>query len=170
MLFSVQFDIKGPVAIRYPRGRGRHLDWRKSFQRIETGKGRLIKKGKDLAILSVGPLGEVVQLICKKKAYNNLAHYDMRFVKPLDEDLLDEIFETYKMIITIEEGALKGGFGDAVLAYKNRKKAGQVLIECLGLPDKFIEHGSMQQLYELVGLDQRSIENRIDRIRNNKNC
>ena len=169
MLFSVQFDIKGPVAIRYPRGRGRHLDWRKSFKRIETGKGRLIKKGKDLAILSVGPLGEIVQIICKKKAYNNLAHYDMRFVKPLDEDLLDEIFETYKMIITIEEGSLKGGFGDAVLAYKNRKKAGHVRIECLGLPDKFIEHGSMQQLYELVGLDQKSIENRIDQIRNNKN-
>ncbi|MEL4457001.1 1-deoxy-D-xylulose-5-phosphate synthase [Lutimonas vermicola] len=170
MLFSVQFDLNGPVAIRYPRGRGRHVDWRKSFNRIETGKGRLIKEGKDLAILSVGPLGETVQLICKKQAYSNVAHYDMRFVKPLDENLLDKIFQTYTMIITIEEGTVKGGFGAAVLAYKNIKKADHVGIECLGLPDKFIEHGSMQQLYELVGLDQKSIEKVIDRTRINKNC
>ena len=170
MLFSVQFDLKGPVAIRYPRGRGRHLDWRKSFNRIETGKGRLIKEGKDLAILSVGPLGETVQLICKQHAYSNVAHYDMRFVKPLDENLLDKIFQTYAMIITIEEGTVKGGFGAAVLAYKNRKRADHVGIECLGLPDKFIEHGNMQQLYELVGLDQKSIEKVIDRIRIDKNC
>ncbi len=169
ILFTVQFDLKGPVAIRYPRGRGSHLNWRKPFSKIETGKGRLIKNGKDLAILSVGPLGETVKKICKKQEYNTLAHYDMRFVKPLDENLLDEIFETYKMIITIEEGVLKGGFGQAVLAYKNRKCAEQVRIECLGLPDQFIEHGSMQQLYEAVGLDQKSIERVIDRIRNSKN-
>ncbi len=169
ILFTVQFDLKGPVAIRYPRGRGSHLNWRKPFSKIETGKGRLIKNGKDLAILSVGPLGETVKKICKKQEYNTLAHYDMRFVKPLDENLLDEIFETYKMIITIEEGVLKGGFGQAVLAYKNRKCAEQLRIECLGLPDQFIEHGSMQQLYEAVGLDQKSIERVIDRIRNSKN-
>lgn len=170
IMYSAQFDLKGPLAIRYPRGRGIHSDWKKPFKLIETGKGRMIKNGSQLAVLSVGPIGETIIDICKKEKYKEIAHYDMRFVKPLDENLLNEIFSRFTKIITIEEGAVSGGFGMSVLAFKNHGKYADVEVECLGLPDRFIEHGSMSKLYEIVGLDQNSIEIAIDRNLNGKNC
>ncbi|WP_424352070.1 1-deoxy-D-xylulose-5-phosphate synthase [Lutimonas sp.] len=170
IMYSAQFDLKGPLAIRYPRGRGIHSDWKKPFKMIETGKGRMIKNGSQLAVLSVGPIGETIIGICTKEKYKEIAHYDMRFVKPLDENLLNEIFSRFTKIITIEEGAVSGGFGMSVLAFKNHGKYADVEVECLGLPDRFIEHGSMSKLYEIVGLDQNSIEIAIDRNLNCKNC
>jgi 1-deoxy-D-xylulose-5-phosphate synthase len=170
IMYSAQFDLKGPLAIRYPRGRGIHSDWKKPFKMIETGKGRMIKNGSQLAVLSVGPIGETIIGICKKEKYKEIAHYDMRFVKPLDENLLDEIFSKFTKVITIEEGVVSGGFGMSVLAFKNQGKYADVEVECLGLPDRFIEHGSMSKLYEIVGLDQNSIEMAIDRNLNCKNC
>lgn len=170
IMYSAQFDLKGPLAIRYPRGRGIHSDWKKPFKMIETGKGRMIKNGSQLAVLSVGPIGETIIGICTKVKYKEIAHYDMRFVKPLDENLLNEIFSRFTKIITIEEGAVSGGFGMSVLAFKNHGKYADVEVECLGLPDRFIEHGSMSKLYEIVGLDQNSIEIAIDRNLNCKNC
>ena len=170
IMFTAQLGLAGPLAIRYPRGRGVHLDWKKPFSRIETGKGRMIKNGNELAILSVGPFGEIIEGITAKKNYNDIAHYDMRFVKPLDHDLLNEIFSKFTKIITLEEGAVKGGFGMSVLAFKNSGDFKDVKLECLGLPDRFIEQGSMSKLYEIVGLDQNSIENTIDRIMNQNEC
>jgi len=94
----------------------------------------------------------------------------MRFVKPLDEDLLDLIFQRYNQVITIEDGVVRGGFGEAVLAYKNSKNAGQVHLEIKGIPDKFIEHGSLRELEKKIGMDQYGIENLIDLMKNRKNC
>ena len=170
IMYSVQFDLKSPIAIRYPRGRGIHSDWKKPFQMIETGKGRMIKKGSELAVLSVGPIGETVVSICEKDKYSDIAHYDMRFVKPLDENLLHEIFSEYSKVITIEEGVVRGGFGMAVLAFQNGTDYTDIKVECLGLPDRFITHGPMSKLYEIAGLDQKSIEIAIDRNLNYKNC
>jgi len=164
IMFTAQIDLKGPLAIRYPRGRGIHLNWKKPFSSIEIGKGRMIKNGSDLAILSVGSFGETLENIVSKQKYKEIAHYDMRFVKPLDENLLNEIFLKYKRIITIEEGAVKGGFGMSVLAFKNKGDFKDVKLETLGLPDRFIEQGSVSKLYETVGLDQDSIEKTIDRL------
>ena len=170
IMYSAQFDLTSPLAIRYPRGRGIHSDWNKPFKIIETGKGRMIKNGSELAILTIGPIGETIVNICAKEEYSDIAHYDMRFVKPLDENLLQEIFSKYAKVITIEEGVVKGGFGMAVLDCKNHTKYTDVKIECLGLPDRFIEHGPMSKLYEIVGLDQKSIEIVIDRNLNYKKC
>ncbi len=170
IMYSAQFDLKSPLAIRYPRGRGIHSDWKKPFKIIETGKGRVIKNGSELAILSVGPIGGTIVNICAKEEYGDIAHYDMRFVKPLDENLLNEIFSKYPKVITIEEGVVRGGFGMSVLAFQNGSKYKDVKVECLGLPDRFIEHGPMSKLHEIVGLDQDSIEFAIDRILNCKNC
>ena len=170
IMSSAQFDLKSPLAIRYPRGRGIHSDWKKPFKIIETGKGRVIKNGSELAILSVGPIGGTIVNICAKEEYGDIAHYDMRFVKPLDENLLNEIFSKYPKVITIEEGVVRGGFGMSVLAFQNGSKYKDVKVECLGLPDRFIEHGPMSKLHEIVGLDQDSIEFAIDRILNCKNC
>lgn len=169
ILFSVQDDLEGPIAIRYPRGRGTHLHWKREVETIRMGTGRTIKEGKDLAILSVGPIGETIRDICKEEKFGHLGHYDMRFVKPLDESLLDDIYTRYDKIITIEEGTVNGGFGSSVLAHANKVNAEHLKIECLGIPDKFIEHGSMEQLYREVGLDKKSIEKSIERMLNRKN-
>jgi len=169
ILFSVQFGLKGPIAIRYPRGRGSKSDWREKFTSIEIGKGRTIRKGKDIAILTLGPLGEVIEKLCKKERFLNLGHYDMRFAKPLDGDLLNRIYEEYDQIITIEEGVVKGGFGEAVLAHASRNKTVDIDIEIIGIPDLFIEHGNIDQLNMKVGLDENSIEMVIDKIIKEKN-
>jgi len=170
IMFSAQSDLRGPLAIRYPRGRGIHLDWKKPFSRIEIGKGRMIRTGNDLAILSVGPFGKTLEKIFSKQKYSDIAHYDMRFVKPLDENLLLEIFSKYNAVITLEEGVVKGGFGMSVLAFKNKVDFKDVKIEILGLPDRFIEQGSVSKLNEIVGLDQHGIENAIDRLLNQNKC
>ena len=170
MLFSAQKNIKSPLAIRYPRGRGSHTDWRAPFMDIEIGTGRTIKEGEELAILTVGPIGEIAEKICAEPAYRSIAHYDMRFVKPLDENLMDKILIRYPKIITIEDGVIRGGFGEAVMSYANRKKSKGSIIECLGLPDSFVEHGSVKELYKEVGMDQNGIQKRIDTLLNNKIC
>ena len=169
IMFTAQLDLNGPLAIRYPRGRGIHLDWEKPFNRIELGKGRTIRDGKELAILTVGPFGGIIENICTKEKYRDLAHYDMRFVKPLDENLLHEIFSKFSKIITIEDGAVRGGFGMAVLAFKNAGNYAEVKVECLGLPDRFIAHGNISKLYQTVGLDQSSVEITIDQVLDIKN-
>jgi len=169
ILFSVQFDLKGPIAIRYPRGRGTKEHWKEKFKKIEIGKGRTIRKGKNIAILTIGPIGEKVKTICKKQKYSSLGHYDMRFVKPLDKDLLNEVYSQYTQIITIEEGVVKGGFGEAILSHVNESKAKNVKVEIIGIPDIFVEHGSLEQLSSKVGLDEKGLEIVIDKILNSKN-
>ena len=149
IMYTAQKGLKHPIAIRYPRGRGVTLDWKSEFESIEIGTGVQLKQGGDLAILSVGAISNTVS-----KAINGLscAHYDMRFVKPLDEPLLHTIFKTYPKIITVEDGVIRGGFGSAILefaathSYKN-----DVIVK--GIPDAFIEHGSVNTLFESLELD-----------------
>jgi len=169
ILFSVQFDLKGPIAIRYPRGRGTKKHWKENFKKIEIGKGRTVRKGRNIAILTIGPIGEKVKAICEKEKYTSLGHYDMRFAKPLDKDLLNEVYSQYTQIITIEEGVVKGGFGEAILSHVNESQTKNVKVEIIGIPDIFVEHGSLEQLSSKVGLDERGLEIVIDKILNSKN-
>ena len=157
IMYTSQLGLEFPIAIRYPRGKGVTLNWKQPFQSIEIGKGILLKKGKKLAVLSIGTIAKNVS-----EAILNIdvSHYDMRFVKPLDERLLLSIFETYDTIITIEDNSITGGFGSAVLefaAINNYKNT----IKLLGIPDAFIEHGSVDELQQAIGLDVESLFNYI---------
>lgn len=162
MMFTAQLPDMGPFTIRYPRGRGITPDWKTEMKEMETGKGRCIKKGKDTAILSIGAIGILIKEANEKllKEKINVSHYDMRFVKPLDEELLHQIFSEYKNIITLEDGIIKGGFGTAVIEFmvENNYSA---KIKRLGIPDEFIEHGTQQELYKLCGYDTESIYNAV---------
>jgi len=162
MMYTAQLGIQNPMVIRYPRGRGSNLNWRNKFQKIDIGKGEMLTDGDEVAILTIGSIGEQVKKIINQFPKGKVAHFNMRFVKPLDEKLLYNIFTDFNKILTIEEGALQGGFGSAVLEFCNNKEFKDKLIKCLGVPDNFIEHGSVQQLFELVGLDDRSIVNAIE--------
>ena len=157
ILYTAQLGIDFPLAIRYPRGKGHLLDWKKPFEAIEIGKGVCLNKGNNLAILSVGTMAKVVE-----EATINLdvSHYDMQFVKPLDEDLLHEIFKHYESIVTIEDGTIVGGFGSSVLAFANINEYKQP-ITILGINDKFVEHGSVAQLLKIQELDVESVKKKI---------
>ena len=162
MMFTAQLPDMGPFTIRYPRGRGITPDWKTEMKELKIGKGRCIKKGKDIAILSIGAIGILVKAADVKLVKENIkiSHYDMRFVKPLDEELLHQIFSEYKNIITLEDGIIKGGFGTAVIEFmvENNYSA---KIKRLGIPDEFIEHGTQQELYKLCGYDTESIYNAV---------
>ncbi len=157
LLYTAQIDLKNPMAIRYPRGRGVRLDWKQKFKKLEIGKGELLSEGTDLAILSVGSIAENVKLAVNSiEEKDKVAHYDAGFVKPLDKVMLHEIFSKFKQIITVEEGVISGGFGNAILEFAAKHNYTNQ-IKCLGVPDQFIEQGSMAQLYEIVELDVKSI-------------
>ncbi len=157
IMFTAQLGLDNPIAIRYPRGKGVTIDWKQPFSNIEIGKGIELKKGDSLAVLSIGFISENVSTSIKNLKNNTaIGHYDMRFIKPLDEDLLHQVFKNYKTIITIEDGTIKGGFGSAILefaAHNNYKNS----IKCLGIPDEFIEHGTVDELQHLTSLDVESI-------------
>ena len=157
IMYTAQKGLAQPIAIRYPRGRGITPNWESEFEAIEIGTGVQLEQGENLAILSVGAISNTVS-----EAVNELscAHYDMRFIKPLDERLLHSVFKTYPKIITIEDGVIRGGFGSAVLEfaathhYKNN-----VIVK--GIPDVFIEHGAVNTLYETLELDIDSLQKSI---------
>jgi 1-deoxy-D-xylulose-5-phosphate synthase len=160
MMYTVQLGIDFPIAIRYPRGRGHLINWKQPFKAIEIGKGECLKQGKDVAILSIGTMAKNVE-----DAITNLgvSHYDMAFVKPLDEALLHKIFKTYQAVVTIEDGTVVGGFGSNILAFANSNGYKQH-IEVLGIADKFIEHGSVHQLQQLQHLDSVSIKQKVEHL------
>jgi 1-deoxy-D-xylulose-5-phosphate synthase len=155
IMYTAQLGLNLPIAIRYPRGRGITLNWKQPFEKIEIGKGIQLKKGKSLAVLSVGTISKNVS-----EAISDLevSHYDMRFVKPLDETLLHVILKTYDTIITIEDNSIKGGFGSAVLEFASLNNYKNT-IKILGIPDAFIEHGSVNELQQLIGMDAVSLSN-----------
>jgi len=147
-----------PFSIRYPRGNGVMTDWKQPFTEITVGKGRKLREGKDLAILSIGHIGNLALAACKSldKQGISAALYDMRFVKPLDEALLHEVFSRYGKIITVEDGCIMGGMGSAVLEFMaDNGYAAQV--KRLGIPDQVIEHGEQKELYEECGYDEAAI-------------
>ncbi len=158
MLFSAQLNPTGPVAIRYPRGRGVMIDWKTPLEEIKTGTARVVSEGKDIAVLSIGHPGNFVVDAVKK--LNELGftvqHYDMRYLKPIDEKVLHKVFKNFDHIITVEDGALIGGLGTAVNEFKSQNNYSSSVVS-LGVPDKFIEHGKPQELYHLCGFDTESI-------------
>ncbi|WP_445957833.1 1-deoxy-D-xylulose-5-phosphate synthase [Yeosuana sp.] len=159
IMYTAQLGLQQPIAIRYPRGRGSNLDWKQPFSKIDIGIGVQLKEGNKLAVLSIGTMANNAEDAIKScNKPEEIAHYDMRFVKPLDEKLLHNILKKYESVITIEDGTIIGGFGSAILEfasannYKNN-------IKILGIPDTFIEHGSVLELQQSIGLDSESLTN-----------
>ena len=166
MMYTAQLPGKGSFVIRYPRGNGVLVDWKCPLEEIEVGKGRKLHDGSDVAVLSVGPLGNDVADIIKEHEASDaavkvsIAHYDMRFVKPLDEAILHEVGKKFKRIVTVEDGARNGGFGSAVLEWMS-DNGYMPSIKRLGLPDQFIEHGTVPELREIAGIDKESIRKSV---------
>lgn len=158
LLYTAQLGNKGPFSIRYPRGNGFNPDWQQPFAEIEIGKGRMIADGEDVAILSIGTVGHEVELALQTLDTEGIhpAHFDMRFIKPLDTALLETIFAKFKRIITVEDNVLQGGFGSAVCEFACDHFY-NIKIKRLGIPDRFIEHGSPQDLYKVCGIDSETI-------------
>ncbi len=163
ILFTAQQGLKNPIAIRYPRGNGKLEQWQLPFEKIEIGKGACLKEGNQVAVLSVGTIADnVSEAINQLKNKETVAHYDLRFVKPLDKQLLDTVFKKFDTIITIEDGTIKGGFGSTVLEYASESNY-KGTIKLLGIPDEFIHHGTIQQLQKICGMDVISIKQVIQR-------
>jgi 1-deoxy-D-xylulose-5-phosphate synthase len=158
MMYTSQLKPKGPMIIRYPRGRGVCVDWRQPFSEIEIGKGQIIKDGSDLAILSLGPIGKEASKAIELLELEDIsvAHYDMRFLKPLDNILLKTVFSKFKKIITLEDASIVGGLGSAVIEYMNDNSYKAKIIR-LGIPDRFVEHGTQEELYKECGYDAAGI-------------
>ncbi|MFZ5430793.1 MAG: 1-deoxy-D-xylulose-5-phosphate synthase [Bacteroidota bacterium] len=158
MMYTAQLPGMGPFSIRYPRGCGTNVNWRVPFEKIEPGTGRLLTEGDGIAILTVGKPGVYAQRAIRKLDHESLrpAHYDMRFVKPLDEILLHEIFAKFSKVITVEDGTVKGGFGSAVAEFM-AEYGYKADLTILGIPDRFIEHGTIEQLFKDCGLDTEGI-------------
>lgn len=159
IMYTAQLDeFSHPIAIRYPRGNGVIADWRKPFEKIEIGTGRKLKDGEEVAILSLGHAGNFATRAIRELVTEGIhpAHYDMRFVKPLDEKLLHEVFSKYSKIITVEDGTIVGGFGSAVLEFMARHGY-SAKVKMLGIPDKVVEHGSPAELHRECGYDAEAI-------------
>jgi len=158
LMYTAQLDNMGPFVIRYPRGNGVMVDWQRPMKAIPVGKGRMICDGEEVAILSIGTIGnEAVKAITQLNTQGYYpAHYDLRFVKPLDEALLHEVFKKFNHVITVEDGCLEGGMGSAVLEFMADNKY-QADVVRLGIPDKFIEHGEQPELWAECGYDAASI-------------
>lgn len=157
MMYTAQLPEKGTWVIRYPRGCGSQPDWKCPMHELPVGKGRLMCEGKRTAVLTIGPLGVDAGEVAREE---NAAHYDMRFLKPLDEDILREVSERYERIVTVEDGTRNGGLGSAVCEWL-QDHGKMIPVTRLGLPDYFVEHGTVNELREIVGLDKDSIRSAI---------
>jgi 1-deoxy-D-xylulose-5-phosphate synthase len=159
LMYTAQLETTVlPFSIRYPRGEGVMAEWKTPFEEIEIGRGRKLKDGRDIAILSFGHPGNFAVSAIRNLRADGIdpAHYDMRFAKPLDEGLLHEVFKKYKKIVTVEDGTVVGGFGSAILEFMAAHKyTAQVTL--LGIPDIVVEHGAPKQLHEECGFDAKAI-------------
>lgn len=158
MMYTAQLRPQGPFVIRYPRGKGVTIDWKQPFEEIEIGTGQEIKDGTDLAILSLGPIGQEATKAIEEleKEHISVAHFDMRFLKPLDNILLKNIFSRFNKIITLEDASTVGGLGSAVIEYMNDNSYKAKVIR-LGIPDRFVDHGTQEELYRECGYDAMGI-------------
>lgn len=167
LMYTAQLPGKGTFVIRYPRGRGVLCDWRCPLTEIAVGTGRKLKDGNDAAVLTIGPIGNLALKAIAELEHDNprlsVAHYDMRFLKPLDENLLDEIATRYSRIVTVEDGVRAGGMGSAVLEWM-ADHGFSPRITRLGLPDSFVEHGTVPQLMHITGIDKEGIKEAIVRM------
>lgn len=160
LMYTAQLEGKGPFVIRYPRGNGVLTNWRCPFEEIKIGTGRKLRDGDDVAVLTIGPMGNDVAKVIDEIKDLSVAHYDMRFLKPLDEDILHEVGKKFRRIVTVENGVRKGGLGTAVLEWMSDHDY-DVKVTRMGLPDQFVEHGTIDQLREIIGLDNESIKKAI---------
>lgn len=163
LMFTASRDGMGPFVIRYPRGRGVLTDWRCPLESVEVGTGRLLREGSDIAVLSLGPVGNTVEKALQEMADEGIhvAHYDMRFLKPIDETILNHVGRSFRCIVTVEDGTVRGGLGSAVLEYMADHDM-HPTVRRLGLPDLFVEHGTPDELYHIVGIDKDGIQNTIN--------
>ena len=166
LMYTAQLKERGPFVIRYPRGKGTIIDWRKPFEEVEIGKGECLKEGKELAVLTIGTMAtsaeKAIELV-EKELNLSIAHYDIRFLKPLDNAMLHEVAKNFKKIITIEDGVINGGFGSAVLEFMSDNNY-SVQVKRLGIPDSFIEHGTPEELYHMLELDAEGIAESISEV------
>lgn len=162
LMYTAQLSEQGPFAIRYPRGRGVKTDWKSPFEEIKPGTSRKLKDGEDMAVISIGPIGNLAAKAISRAEEKGLsiAHYDLRFLKPIDENALHEIGRKFKKIVTVEDGIIKGGMGSAVLEFMSENNY-YPIIKRIGVPDHFVEHGSIAELYKLCGMDDEGIYNEI---------
>jgi len=166
MMYTAQQNDMGTFVIRYPRGCGSVVDWRCPLEAIPVGKGHMLRQAEegkeDVCILSIGPIGmEAVKaiMLAEMKAGHPLsvAHYDMRFLKPIDEDILHEVGKKFKRVITIEDGVVNGGLGSAVLEFFADNGYNNIDVKRVGIPDEFVEHGTVSELYKICGMDAENI-------------
>ena len=167
LMFTGQQENMGPFSIRYPRGKGVMTEWKTPFQKIKVGTGRKLTSGKDLAILTIGHPGNFAQKAIEeiKSSGASVAHYDMRFVKPLDETMLHEVFAKFDKVITVEDGCLMGGFGSSIIEFMVDQKYTAEVVR-LGIPDEFIHHGTQQELWAQCGYDSDGIVKTIKEMLN----
>lgn len=158
MMFTAQLPDKGTFVIRYPRGKGSLTDWRCPLEEIPVGKGRCLKDGDDVALLTLGPIGKLMEAVVESAAKKgvSVAHYDIRFVKPLDEEMLHAVGKKFKNIVTVEDGVVSGGAGSAIIEFMAANGYSPT-IRCIGIPDTFVEHGTTEQLYEICGMDKDTV-------------
>jgi 1-deoxy-D-xylulose-5-phosphate synthase len=165
LMYTAQLENQGPFTIRYPRGNGVMTDWKTPFEEIPIGKGRRVSSGEGVAILTIGHPGNFAQEAIKNLTKTGItpAHYDLRFVKPLDEMLLHEVFTKFDKIITVEDGCLMGGFGSAVLEFMADRGYKAEVVR-LGIPDEYIHHGTQEELWAACGFDAASISLAVERM------
>ena len=170
IMFTAQNFKSGPLVIRYPRGKGYINDWRQAMEEVQIAKGEMLKDGNKLAVLTIGTMAynaqKAIELVEDQKDIK-IAHYDMRFVKPLDENMLHEIGKKFKKIITIEDGVINGGFGSAILEFMSDNNY-LIHVKRHGIKDTFVEHGSPEELHTMLGLDAEGIANEINNLINAK--
>jgi 1-deoxy-D-xylulose-5-phosphate synthase len=158
MMYTAQLGLEHPIAIRYPRGRGSVVDWKQAFEPIAIGKGRCLKKGAKIAVLSIGHIGNIAKTVINElDLTNEIGLYDMQFVKPLDEALLHEVFANYETIVTLENGVINGGFGSAIAEFSIKNNYTNTL-HLRGIPDAFIEHGTVAELHNECGISEATLK------------
>ena len=170
LMYTAQLEEnQAPFIIRYPRGEGVMTEWRTPFEKIEIGKGRKLKDGEDVAIVSFGHPGNFATTAIRELKTQGLnpAHYDMRFAKPIDEALLHEVFSKFDKIITVEDGTIVGGIGSAILEFMNEHKY-SAEVKMLGIPDRIVEHGSPKELHNECGYDAKGIAEAVRQLMKEK--
>ncbi len=165
LMYTAQLPGSGTFSIRYPRGRGFLTEWKTEFTKLEIGKGQKLRDGKDVAIITIGVVGNFAMEAATQleKEGVEAAIYDMRFLKPIDEDILHEIFKSHSKVITVEDGTITGGLGSAVIEFMTEHNY-NATVKRLGIPDKFIEQGSPEELYRICGFDVEGITKVINEV------
>ncbi|MBL6872386.1 MAG: 1-deoxy-D-xylulose-5-phosphate synthase [Flavobacteriales bacterium] len=156
LMYTAQLPNKGPFSIRYPRGKGVMVEWQTPFEEIPVGKGRKVSDGNEIALVTIGHVGNFAQEAISDSDTYSIAHYDMRFVKPLDEALLHEVFKKHDKVITVEDGCIQGGFGSAIIEFMADHNY-KAQVKRLGIPDKYVEHGTQPELWRECEYDKQAI-------------